>query len=68
MIALVHSIYEEGSDQPVLTHIFYGETPKEALEMAQTHARFDEFFRAAFLGQPTFQGMAIRSSYVWRTD
>ena len=47
MWRIVHQTFEEsvGDSYPVLEHIFYGKTRKEALRYYQSHLKSDEFFR-----------------------
>lgn len=37
--------YEEGGQHPVVTHVFHGESPKQALAFYRAHLRSDKFLR-----------------------
>ena len=48
----------ENNDYPVVSHIFYGKTAKEAYGYFQSHMKTDEFLRAAILYQK-YKGMLL---------
>ena len=48
----------ENNQYPVVSHIFYGKTRKEAYEYFQAHMETDSFLRSAVLYQK-FQGMLL---------
>lgn len=43
---IVQSIFEGDETEPTLTHVFYGETPKDAAAIYWAHMGTDEFMRA----------------------
>lgn len=51
------NIYENNA-YPVVSHIFYGKTAKEAYGYFQSHMKTDEFLRAAILYQK-YKGMLL---------
>ena len=51
------NIYENNV-YPVVSHIFYGKTKKEAYGYFQSHMKTDEFLRAAVLHQK-YKGMLL---------
>ena len=66
MMILQHDIYEGQDLSPVLTHLFYGQTQQDAIGVLNAHAAYDEFLRAA-LTTMSFKGIALRTTYTWRT-
>lgn len=43
---VVHGIYEQGSDQPVVEHRFFGDTLEKAIAVYKAHRKTDEFLRS----------------------
>jgi hypothetical protein len=66
MLLLQHDIYEGADTSPVLTHLFYGQTQQEALDVLKAHAAYDEFLKAA-LTTKNFKGIPLRTTSQWRT-
>ena len=64
MPILQHDIYEGQDTSPVLSHLFYGNTQQEALDVLHAHAKYDEFLRAA-LTTLDFKGIPLRTTYRW---
>lgn len=64
MFALRVDTFEDGAVEPVLTHIFYGETKEKAQRLLAAHARFDDFLRAS-LTTHRFGSMTLRSVQRW---
>lgn len=55
---LVITTYEisDNKANPVLTHIFWGNTIKEAIGYAKSHLITDYFFAASFIGEMPWKG------------
>lgn len=48
-----------GTMRPVLSHIFYGQTPEEAQGYARSHLLTDYFFSSSFVGKMNWQGSVL---------
>lgn len=46
-VRIISHIFENYNPRPILTHIFYGPTLKDAQRIENSHMKSDEFFRAA---------------------
>ena len=57
-----YEITDKG-DQPTLSHIFWGETFDEALNIAKSHLKSDYFFKSTFLGEMPWNGDVIYLTY-----
>ena len=64
MLLLQHDIFEGTDTFPVLTHLFYGETEQEALDVLKAHSAYDEFLHAA-LTTMNFKGIPLRTTSRW---
>ncbi len=42
---IVQHIYEENDPEPVLTHVFYGDTPAASQHIFDAHMQTDSFMR-----------------------
>jgi len=60
--AIVEDIYEGASRYPVVRHVFYGRTAKEARAVRLAHARADKFLAAAIRGT-SYRGIQVRASF-----
>lgn len=43
---VVHQITEGNDPRPVVTHLFHGDTPEEAMAVYEAHRKTDAFLRA----------------------
>ena len=64
MIGYRIDIYENEDVNPVITHICWGETEKDAFAIAQAHMGTDSFFRAA-IEEKDFRGMKLSYEASW---
>jgi hypothetical protein len=47
MVEIRHEFYEKGTgdEYPILVHVFFGKTLKEAKKWFRAHSKYDEMFR-----------------------
>jgi hypothetical protein len=57
-------IFENIDPQPVLSHIFYGDTAQGVSAVIDAHRQTDSFLNAALTGK-SFQGMRLRTQKYW---
>lgn len=43
--------YEEGGEHPVVTHVFHGKTPEQAVAFYRAHLKSDKFLRDCVRGR-----------------
>ena len=48
---IVQHIYEENGTEPVLTHVFYGETREQAAHIYKAHMVTDSFMRGCVMNR-----------------
>ncbi len=51
VVAVTVDTFEPGDNYPVVRHIFYGKTEKEARGYMESHKGTDKFFAACFKGK-----------------
>jgi len=56
------SITTYEGDKLTLAHIFYGDSLKDAINIAKSHIITDEFFRSSFLGSMEWKGNTLKLS------
>lgn len=65
MIKLTVTTYEMTPDKkwnPVVTHVFYGSTRKEAYDVLNAHMKTDQLFAGSYKGQ--WRGIVLTNSNV----
>jgi len=66
MLSLRIDTFEDDSDFPVLSHVFYGDTREYIEGIVKAHAETDSFFRASITTH-RFQGMKLTNIYDWKS-
>ena len=65
---VVEHIYEGKDNEPVLTHVFYGETPSGAWAIRRAHMQTDSFLKSCATDRRFRDFTCHTSSYVERLN
>lgn len=58
-----YEVNTDGSQKPVMTHIFWGKTLDEALRYTKSHLISDLFFSSSYVGKMTWKGDELKLLY-----